>query len=180
VLRSTVSFDAMAAAFIAIGQGLQQFAITALRIAGAAQARITREGLPTIRRKFSPEVWAAAKRDYQEGDFTAGEIAERYGMVVKTVETRASRDGWRKTVTQAPPRCSRIQIPIGSMKPAPANGRRSRIRPSASLPANGRPGCSRAGAAGKTRAGAEWLASRAEATLNGIFAIVAATEHDLR
>ncbi len=34
--------------------------------------------------------------------------------------------------------------------------------------------------AGKTRAGAEWLAGRAEATPNGVFALVGPTQHDVR
>ncbi|MGD9968413.1 MAG: DNA-packaging protein [Hyphomonadaceae bacterium] len=34
--------------------------------------------------------------------------------------------------------------------------------------------------AGKTRAGAEWLAARAEATPNGVFALVGPTQHDVR
>ncbi|RYG28871.1 MAG: hypothetical protein EON93_17740, partial [Burkholderiales bacterium] len=102
-LRFSVSLDAMVEVLLAIGQGLQKLATTALKIAGAAQARITREGLPPRRRKLSDKIWKAARYDYEEGDFTAGEIAERYGSTKKTVETRAWREGWSKEVTQAPP-----------------------------------------------------------------------------
>jgi len=117
-LRASVSREAMIQAFIAIGQGLQQLATTTLKIAGAAQARVTREGLPMKRRQFTPEIWEAAKRDYQEGDYTAGEIAERYGMMKKTVETRAWRFGWSKTVKEAP----RPLLPHPDPEQVDANG----------------------------------------------------------
>ena len=180
-LRASVSFDAMIAVLIAIGQGLQQLAATAMKIASAAQARITREGLPMQRRRFSPAIWKAARRDYEDGDFTAGEIAERYGMTKKTVETRAWRDHWSKEVTQAPPPL------LPPDDPAQVDETGASIWQRIAHPAQRAP----SGAwstwlfqggrgAGKTRAGAEWLAARAEATPNGSFAIVAATEHDLR
>lgn len=180
-LRATVSLATLTEALIAIGQGLQQLATTAMKIAGAAQARITREGLPMKRRRFAPAIWQAARRDYEDGDFTAGEISERYGMVVKTVETRASREGWSKEVTDAPPPL----LPHPDPAQVDANGDSkwaAMAHPAQLAPAGqwstwlfqgGR-------GAGKTRAGAEWIASLAEATPNGIFAIVAATEHDLR
>ncbi len=176
-----ISLDAMIAALLSIGQGLQQLATTCMKIASAAQARITREGLPTKRRWTSPEVWKAARRDYEDGDFTAGEIADRYGMAMKTVETRAWREGWSKTVRQAPPPLLPHPDPA-QVDETGASKWAAIAHPAQRAPAGkwstwlfqgGR-------GAGKTRAGAEWIASLAETTPNGIFAIVAATEHDLR
>lgn len=180
-LRACASRDTLVNALLAIGQGLQHLATTAMKIAGAAQARFTREGLPLKRRKFSDEIWQAARHDYEEGDFTAGEIAERYGMIRKTVETRAARGGWSKTFTQAPPPL----LPPDDPAQVDENGQSkwSTQAHSAQLPPPGQWSTwlfQGGRGAGKTRAGAEWLAARAEATPNGIFAIVAATEHDLR
>ena len=180
-LRSTVSHATLIEVLLAIGQGLQQLATTAMKIAGAAQARVTREGLPMKRRKFAPAIWQAARRDYEDGDFTAGEIAERYGMVVKTIETRASREGWSKEVTEAPPPL--LPHPDPAQVDAHGDSKWTAMAHPAQLAPAGQWSTwlfQGGRGAGKTRAGAEWIASLAEATPNGAFAIVAATEHDLR
>ncbi len=172
-LRSTVSLDAMINVLLTVAQVLQQLATAALKIAGAAQARISREDLPLTRKQFSDAIWKAAQHDYEKGDLTAGQVADRYGMTVKTVETHAWRDGWSKTVTELPPPLLPLPDPAqvtetGASKWAkiahPAQWEPP-VKWSTWLLQGGRGG-------GKTRAGAEWLPARAEATPNGMFAIV--------
>lgn len=54
------------------------------------------------RRHFSPEIWKLARHDYEVGGFTVPVVAERYGMTGHAVKGRARREGWCKTVSEAP------------------------------------------------------------------------------
>ncbi|MDP3493605.1 MAG: terminase family protein [Hyphomonadaceae bacterium] len=176
------TISGMVEALIGVGRGLENLGRTLIDAAVIAHQKVLRgDRKPGLRKTFAPEIWQAAKRDYEEGDFTAREIAERYGMVLKTVETHAHRDGWSKKVMVAPPPLlppddpQQVDAVGDSIWPAGAHA--AQLPPEGAwatwLFQGGR-------GAGKTRAGAEWLAAQAEATPNGRFALIAPTEHDLR
>lgn len=136
-------------------------------------------------RVHPPEAWAQAKRDYEEGGYSARQIADYYGMKPDTVEKRAYRDKWRKLVPCVPPPLFRPPDPAhvrvgedGALVSAwEAIAHAAQTPPpgawSTWLFQGGR-------GAGKTRAGAEWLAARAEASPGGVFALVGPTQHDVR
>lgn len=181
-MRESSAMDVMMEALASAGRGLELIGRQLMKASSAASRRtFLRSGDPSKRRRFSKEVWQAARRDYEEGDFTASEVADRYGTVTKTVETRAWREGWKKTVTEAPPPL------LPPDDPAQVDELGDPVWPRGAHPAQVPPEGAWATwlfqggrGAGKTRAGAEWLAARAEATPNGRFALIAATEHDLR
>ena len=174
--------ESMTQALASAGRGLETLGRELLKASGIADTtRLLRDGKPAVRKTFAPEIWDAAQRDYEEGDFTVAEIADRYGMVKKTIETRAHRFGWSKKVTQEPPPL----LPPDDPEQVDELGesRWDEIAHDAQRPPAGAWATwlfQGGRGAGKTRAGAEWLAARAEATPNGRFAIVAPTEHDLR
>lgn len=174
--------ESMTQALASAGRGLETLGRELLKASGIADTtRLLRDGKPAVRKTFAPEIWDAAQRDYEEGDFTVAEISDRYGMVKKTIETRAHRFGWSKKVTQAPPPL----LPPDDPEQVDELGesRWDEIAHDAQRPPAGAWATwlfQGGRGAGKTRAGAEWLAARAEATPNGRFAIVAPTEHDLR
>lgn len=140
----------------------------------------------TIRRHHSEELWAQARRDYLAG-FTASAVSKHYGMSVDAIRKRASKQKWCKAhhMAQEPP-------PPLHPFPDPAQARKCgdsqfesrwiELAHQAQMPPpepwstwlfqGGR-------GAGKTRAGAEWLAARAEAK-PGIYALVGPTQHDVR
>jgi phage terminase large subunit-like protein len=137
----------------------------------------------TTRRHHAQEVWDQARRDYEVGGFTVPVIAERYEMTVHAVKGRARREGWSKLVRVAPPPLiappppAEVEVVAGETvsaweKIAHAAQRAPEGAWSTWLFQGGR-------GAGKTRAGAEWLAARAEAA-QGIFALVGPTQHDVR
>src|SRR5262249_23983683 len=65
-------------------------------------ARVRTDGRIAVRVHHSEEIWAQARRDYEEGHHTAGVIAERYGMNEDTIRYRAWKEGWDKRRTEAP------------------------------------------------------------------------------
>ena len=146
----------------------------------------------TKRLHHSPEAWAQARRDYLAG-YTGSAVSARYGMSVDAIRKRASREGWCKAhhlLTQ--------QIPA-PLHPFPDASQAGQIGPSQFVSlwdevaheAQRAPASCASGApwstwlfqggrgAGKTRAGAEWLAQRAEAK-PGLYAMVGPTQHDVR
>lgn len=149
--------------------------------ASNASSSTDADGQARTRVYHTAAIWMAARRDYEIGNATVAAIAERYKMTVNGIEGRIYRERWSKTVTEAPPPL----LPPDDPDQIDASGAsiwqtiaHAAQRPPAGawstwLFQGGR-------GAGKTRAGAEWLAARAEATPNGAFAIIAATEHDLR
>lgn len=170
-------------ALASIAQGLMALAERMLQVSGVRGLEPTRlqDGMPAKRTHFAPIVWEAAKRDYVEGDFTAGMIEERYGIRESTLRRRASREGWDKTVTEAPPPL--LPYPDPAQVEDDGSSAWPRVAHAAQLPPEGEWATwlfQGGRGAGKTRAGAEWLAARALATPNGRFALVAPTEHDLR
>jgi phage terminase large subunit-like protein len=172
----------MTDALATLGSGLMLLGRQALTASGVSeQASVRGDGKLAIRRHLSPAVWLAARRDYEEGDFTAGEIGNRYGVAEKTVANRAARDQWSKTVKVAPPPLLPPDDP--AQVDALGDSAWAVIAHEAQRPPEGAWSTwlfQGGRGAGKTRAGAEWLAARAEATPNGRFALVAPTEHDLR
>ncbi|MDZ4690531.1 DNA-packaging protein [Terricaulis sp.] len=141
----------------------------------------------TKRKHHSPEVWALARRDYLAG-FTASAVSERYGMSVDAIRKRASKEKWCKAHHAA------AQIPPPPLHPFPNEAEAEKVGAAEfkskwdeiSHPAQRAPDCAwstwlfQGGrGAGKTRAGAEWLAARAQAK-PGIFALVGPTQHDVR
>ncbi|HEX5008317.1 MAG TPA: terminase family protein [Hyphomonadaceae bacterium] len=128
-----------------------------------------------------PETWALVRIDYEEGGFTVPVIAKQYGIKDATIKRRAARGGWSKT------RRTDVAPLTKPADPAQVDGAGqsvwAEIAHAAQLPPEGkwRTWLFQGGrGAGKTRAGAEWLAARAEATPHGRFALIAATEHDAR
>ena len=180
--RMLTAMLALTEVLAAVGRGLEALGRDLLKVASAADnTRLIRDDRGDNRKQLADDIWRAARRDYEEGDFTAPAIAERYKVSYKTVETRASREGWRKKITQAPPPL------LPPDDPAQVDALGDTIWPRGAHPAQLPPEGQWATwlfqggrGAGKTRAGAEWLAARAEATPNGRFALIAATEHDLR
>jgi phage terminase large subunit-like protein len=138
----------------------------------------------TKRRHHSEETWAQARRDYLAG-FTASEVAKRYDMTVDAIRRRAWKQGWCKAhqLADPPPPLHPFppsrEVEFGGLDAISAW---RKIAHPAQLPPDeawstwlfqgGR-------GAGKTRAGAEWLAELAEQK-PGLFALVGPTQHDVR
>ncbi|QGZ93205.1 DNA-packaging protein [Terricaulis silvestris] len=145
------------------------------------------KGTITKRLHHSPEVWAQAKRDYLAG-YTASAVSAHYGMSVDAIRKRASKEGWCKAhhvaTAEIPPPLFPFPDDSQAVKTgdsefasrwdeiAHAAQRAPALPWSTWLFQGGR-------GAGKTRAGAEWLAARAEAA-PGIFALIGPTQHDVR
>lgn len=136
-----------------------------------------------IRRHHAKELWAQMRRDYEEGGFTAPVIAAWYGASHHAVKRRARVEGWSKIVKalppplHAPPKADEVAVVDGRAVSAWGRIAHEAQRPpqapwSTWLFQGGR-------GAGKTRAGAEWLAARAEAK-PGVFALIGPTQHDVR
>lgn len=145
----------------------------------------------TRRVHHSEEIWAQARRDYLAG-FTASAVSKHYGMSIDAIRKRASKQGWCKAhhLSKNAP---------APLSPFPDADQASRIGPSVfqsrwlevAHPAQLAPVSTPSGGAwstwlfqggrgaGKTRAGAEWLAARAEAK-PGLYALVGPTQHDVR
>ncbi|MFN3465263.1 MAG: DNA-packaging protein [Terricaulis sp.] len=140
-----------------------------------------------IRRHHSEETWAQVRRDYL-GGFTASECSKHYGVTVDALRKRASLQKWCKAhhaAAQKPP------APLLAF-PDPEQAVKVGDAEFASLWDEIAHDAQRAppGAwstwlfqggrgAGKTRAGAEWLAARAQAK-PGLYALVGPTQHDVR
>jgi len=141
----------------------------------------------TVRRHHSPELWAQARRDYLAG-YTASAVSKHYGMSVDAIRKRASKEKWCKAhhaLTQEPPP---PLSPFPAASEAVKTGdsafasRWAEIAHAAQVAPQGAWSTwlfQGGRGAGKTRAGAEWLAARAEAA-PGIFAMVGPTQHDVR
>ncbi len=141
----------------------------------------------TKRLHHSPEVWAQVRRDYLAG-YTASACHERYGVSVDALRKRASLQKWCKAhhvqSQEIPPPLHPFPAPEQAVKTgdsrfasrwdeiAHAAQRAPQSDWSTWLFQGGR-------GAGKTRAGAEWLAARAEAS-PGLYALVGPTQHDVR
>ncbi|MDP3739319.1 MAG: terminase family protein [Hyphomonadaceae bacterium] len=143
------------------------------------------DGRIIIRRVHTAEAWAAARRDYEEGGFTVPVIAERYEMSEAAVKGRARRESWSKKVKEvarpllAAPDPTQVEIAEDGRKISAW----AKIAFAPQLPPEGAWSTwlfQGGRGAGKTRAGAEWLAERAEKTPNGLFALVGPTQHDVR
>jgi hypothetical protein len=118
------------------------------------------------RARLAPEQWRQMQRDYEESDHTVAYIAQHYEVTLHRIAKHAQRYGWRKPLRAAPPL---ITPPDPEQVTFDANGGAASAwetiahdaqRPPAGewitwLFQGGR-------GAGKTRAGAEWLAARAE------------------
>lgn len=141
----------------------------------------------TKRLHHSEEIWAQVKRDYLAGA-TASACSAYYGVTVDALRKRASLHKWCKAHHVA------AQIPPPPLHPFPAESEAVKTGDSCfqtrwieiAHPAQKAPGgewstwlFQGGRGAGKTRAGAEWLAARAESA-PGIFALVGPTQHDVR
>jgi phage terminase large subunit-like protein len=158
-------------AFIDVGQAL---------VAGGTP-RVRQGGRIVVRKIHSKEIWAQARRDYEEGSFTVREIADRYGMTHAVVRKHIYEEGWCKTIKDLPDPLVKEDDPAQLDETGASAW--PEIAHAAQLPPEGewQTWLFQGGrGAGKTRAGAEWLAARALATPHGRFALVAATEHDAR
>ena len=142
-----------------------------------------------MRRHHSEEIWAAIRKDYEEGA-TQPVLVETYGVTLHALKGRARTEKWSKTETVVPdpvfPKADPEQV--DKDESGAETSAWARIAHAAQLPpqltANGgewRTWLFQGGrGAGKTRAGAVWLAERAERTPRGRFALIAATERDAR
>jgi len=141
----------------------------------------------TKRLHHSEELWLQARRDYLAG-YTASAVSARYGMSVDAIRKRSSLQGWCKAhhllTQEIPPPLHPFPneaeaVKIGSSEFASLwdeiahDAQRAPDAPWATWLFQGGRG------AGKTRAGAEWLAQRAEAK-PGLYAMVGPTQHDVR
>lgn len=132
-----------------------------------------------------PQAWRQLQYEYEETDAKAEALAAHYRVKLHTIAKHASRYGWRMAPRAAPPPL----MPLPDPKQITQNedGKTVSAWNDIAHPAQRAP----EGAwstwlfqggrgAGKTRAGAEWLAARAEATPGGVFALIGPTMHDLR
>ena len=163
------------------------FAGAADRLRAAPVKTETRQlagGKRQTRVHHAPEVWVEVRADYERGA-TAPALAERYGIKRDTVKARAHREGWCKVRTE-------IALPVVKKsdpkqmetgEDGEATSAWLKIAHPAQLPPEGtwKTWLFQGGrGAGKTRAGAEWLADLAERTPHGVFGLVGPTEHDVR
>ena len=120
-----------------------------------------------MRRSFAAAVWKQMRRDYEEGGFCAPVIAGWYGATLHAVKKRALVEKWSKLVRGAAPE---PLFPFPNEDEAAACGagfvsRWREIAHAAQLAPEGAWATwlfQGGRGAGKTRAGAEWLAERAE------------------
>lgn len=141
----------------------------------------------STRLHHSEEIWALVRRDYL-GGATASACSARYGVTVDALRKRASLQGWCKAhhvdAQIPPPPLIPFPNPEEAEKIGDATFRslwndiahdaqRAPALPWSTWLFQGGRG------AGKTRAGAEWLAERAEAK-PGLYAMVGPTQHDVR
>ncbi|MEQ1493824.1 MAG: terminase family protein, partial [Terricaulis sp.] len=146
----------------------------------------------TRRMHHSPEQWAQARRDYLSG-YTASAVSARYGMSVDAIRKRASLQGWCKSHHVAdqeippplhpfPDEAQAVKIGDSQFASLWNDIAHDAQRAPPSLPGGGEWSTwlfQGGRGAGKTRAGAEWLAQRAEAK-RGLYAMIGPTQHDVR
>ncbi|WP_395647097.1 terminase large subunit domain-containing protein [Terricaulis sp.] len=138
---------------------------------------------------LAPSQWRQMQRDYEDSDALVAAIAENYGISLHALAKHAQRYGWRKPrvaapALLAPPDPAQVIVDDeGGVVSAWESIAHAAQRPPPALD-DGGPWSTwlfQGGrGAGKTRAGAEWLAARAEATPGGVFALIGPTMHDLR
>jgi len=140
-----------------------------------------------IRRHHSEEIWAQVRRDYL-GGFTASECSKHYGVTVDALRKRASLQKWCKAhhvqSQEIPPPLHPFPSESQAMKTGDSAfvSRWAEIAHAAQLPPEGAWSTwlfQGGRGAGKTRAGAEWLAARAQKKA-GLYALVGPTQHDVR
>jgi phage terminase large subunit-like protein len=137
------------------------------------------------RRVHPKETWVQARRDYEVGGYTAREIAAYYDMTFAAVDKRAYLEKWRKRVPRTPPPMTPRVDPahVRMDEHGVAISAWESIAHAAQVPPEGAWSTwlfQGGRGAGKTRAGAEWLAARVEASPGGVFALVGPTQHDVR
>ncbi len=141
-------------------------------------------GAHPVRYLRGPNRWKAIRRDY-EGGYPAEACEARYGVPEATLRDRAKREGWRRKDKKIPEPLLPLADPKQVFTDAEGaeqsawhdiahEAQRPPLAPWSTWLLQGGRG------AGKTRAGAEWLAERALAAARGRFAIVGATLHDVR
>lgn len=137
------------------------------------------------RPQHAPELWRQMQRDYEESDLMVQAIADHYGVKKDTLAKHASRYGWRGRPRKAPDPL--LEPPDPAQVTTNESGEcvsawndiahAAQRAPhgvwSTWLFQGGR-------GAGKTRAGAEWLAECAEASPGARFALIGPTMHDVR
>lgn len=126
---------------------------------------------PKPRVQAPPETWRNIQRAYEETDAPVAEIAARYAVGRGKITRHAARYGWARS--QTPPQ-QESDTQVSAWESIAHDAQRAPQGPWSTWLFQGGRG------AGKTRAGAEWLAARAEATPNGRFALVGPTMHDVR
>jgi phage terminase large subunit-like protein len=140
-----------------------------------------------VRRHHSEEIWAQVRRDYL-GGATASACSAHYGVTVDALRKRASLQKWCKAHHAAkqipPPPLLAFPDPAQATQTGDSKfeSRWKEIAHAAQMAPDGEWSTwlfQGGRGAGKTRAGAEWLAARAEAA-PGIFALVGPTQHDVR
>ncbi|MBX3431114.1 MAG: DNA-packaging protein [Hyphomonadaceae bacterium] len=125
------------------------------------------------------------RRDYEEGGYTAPVIAAYYGATHHAVKRRALLEKWSKLVREdVPPPLYPLPKESEAIEVAPSVfvSRWDEIAHDAQRAPQGTWSTwlfQGGRGAGKTRAGAEWLAARAEAS-PGLYALVGPTQHDVR
>lgn len=132
-----------------------------------------------------PEHWRKMQLEYETTDRPAADIAAHYGVTLSRLAKHASIYGWRKLPRAAPQPLTPPPDPAQVMQNEAGEtvSAWDRIAHSAQRAPEGEWSTwlfQGGRGAGKTRAGAEWLAARAEATPGGVFALIGPTMHDLR
>jgi phage terminase large subunit-like protein/transposase-like protein len=174
--------ERMTLAMVEAGRTIVGVGETLIRSSGVREAASVRGyGAMAKRRHHSQDIWDAARRDYVEGGFTAGEIAGRYDMSASTIRTKASTEGWTKRRRIAPEPLlapdAADEIDADGVSQWAQIARPSQRAPEGAwstwLFQGGR-------GAGKTRAGAEWMAQMAMDHPRGRFALIGPTQADVR
>jgi phage terminase large subunit-like protein len=139
----------------------------------------------TVRKHISAEAWAQLRQDYENGA-TAPACAKHYDTTVHAIKRRARVEHWGKIDPLKPVPAPLVVAPDPAEAPLAPEDALARWR-AAAHPAQWPPDGSWATwlfqggrGAGKTRAGAEWLAARAAETPDGVFALIGATLRDVR
>lgn len=140
-----------------------------------------------IRRHHSEETWAQVRRDYLAGA-TASACSAHYGVTVDALRKRASLQKWCKAhhvATRKPP-APLLAFPDAEQAVKIGDSQFASLWDEIAHEAQRAPQSAwstwlfQGGrGAGKTRAGAEWLAARAQKS-PGLYALVGPTQHDVR
>lgn len=129
-------------------------------------------------------MWRQMQDDWESGVFTADQVAHHYETTKAALMKHASRYGWKRPARAAPPLLKPAdarQVDVDAAGNALSAW--ERVAHEAQRPPEGMWSTwlfQGGRGAGKTRAGAEWLAALAERTPAGVFALVGPTMHDVR